>query len=193
MQHPGEVVLRSAVGILSTSLGGLELVFRSLLSAEPWLNDPIVVPMPWRQDSSESVVDWTGKPKRPLKIGILHNDGVATPHPPIQRGIKMVEDALKRAGHTVFAWKPPSVDNMALNHILMCTSDGNVDIHNQLARSGEPLIEITRPLLGKRDPMPIVEFEAKTLEAIDFADRYNQYWNSTGQDDGECAMHPPSE
>ena len=179
------MVHRSSVGILSTSLGGLELVFRSLLSAEPWLNDPVVVPMPWRQNFTDSILDWAGKPKRPLKIGILHNDGVVTPHPPIQRGIKMVEDALKRAGHTVFAWEPPSVEDLALDHILMCTSDGNQGIHDHLARSDEPLIEVTRPLLGARDPMPIVEFEGKTLRAIDFADRYNQYWNSTGQEDGK--------
>lgn len=48
--NPGQNTYRSTVGFLSTSLAGLELVLRSVLSTEPWLRDPAVVPIPFRQD-----------------------------------------------------------------------------------------------------------------------------------------------
>lgn len=38
---------------------------------------------------------------KPLKLGIYWTDNVVTPHPPISRGLKLVVDAVKNAGHEV--------------------------------------------------------------------------------------------
>lgn len=105
--NPGQNTYRSTVGFLSTSLDGLDLIFRGILSTEPWLRDPAVVPMPFRQSVVEeymSRVDQTGalkESKRPLKLGIFWTDGVVQPHPPIARGLKKVVTAVKQAGHSV--------------------------------------------------------------------------------------------
>ena len=67
----------------------------SLLSTEPWLRDPDVVQIPWR--TSCEATDG----KATLCFAVFAHDGVCAPHPPIQRGIMMVEEAVKGAGHNV--------------------------------------------------------------------------------------------
>lgn len=102
--NPGQNTYRSAVGFLSTSLGGLELILRSILSTKPWLNDPAVVPMPFRQEIVDEYLSRAEPAKLsglPLKLGVLWHDGVVGPQPPIIRGLHMVVDAVRRAGHKV--------------------------------------------------------------------------------------------
>lgn len=110
---------------MSTSLLGLKLIMASLLSTEPWLRDPSVVPMPWREEK-ESV---PGK----LCFAVLRNDRMVQPHPPIARGIEIVVDAVKHSGHTVcilvlcstkvsninqvIEWEPPSHEEALALHV----------------------------------------------------------------------------
>lgn len=105
--NPGENTYRSTIGFLSTSLGGLELILRSILSTKPWLNDPAVVPIPFRQEIVDEYLS-RAKPGGtselsgpPLKLGVMWTDGVVGPQPPIIRGLHMVVDAVSRAGHKV--------------------------------------------------------------------------------------------
>ncbi|RMZ79350.1 hypothetical protein DV737_g3444, partial [Chaetothyriales sp. CBS 132003] len=82
--NPGQNTYRSTVGFLSTSLGGLELMLRSILSTKPWLNDPSVVSIPFRQDIvdeylSRAEPSGSKKPSGPpLKLGVLWSDGIVT-------------------------------------------------------------------------------------------------------------------
>jgi amidase len=105
--NPGQNTYRSTVGFLSTSLGGLDLMLRSVLSTRPWLADPAVVPIPFRQNVVDEYLararpDGSAQPSaRPLKLGVLWNDGIVTPHPPVTRGIHMLVDAVRQAGHKV--------------------------------------------------------------------------------------------
>lgn len=105
--NPGENTYRSTVGFLSTSIDGIRLIFESVLSTQPWLRDPAVVPIPFRQDAVDSYlsranVDGNAKNGgNPLKFGILWTDGVVGPQPPVVRGLHMVADAVKKAGHKV--------------------------------------------------------------------------------------------
>lgn len=104
---PGQTTYPSAVGFMSTSIGGLDLIFKSLLSKQPWLSDPAVVPIPYRQDVMNTTLlrankDGTAKSfAKPLKLGIMWNDGMVTPHAPVARGLEMVVEAVKQAGHKV--------------------------------------------------------------------------------------------
>lgn len=106
--NPGQNTYRSTVGFLSTPIGGLDLIFRSVLSTKPWVKDPAVVRMPFQQDVMDEYLsragsDGTAKSDGalPLKLGVLWTDGVVGPHPPITRGLHMVVDAMRQAGHKV--------------------------------------------------------------------------------------------
>lgn len=67
----------------------------ALLSSEPWLTDPGVLPIPWRKslEIHSSV--------QKLSFAFMDFDGVVRPHPPIARALNMVKDALRATGHEV--------------------------------------------------------------------------------------------
>jgi amidase len=94
----GQNVILSVVGPLSTSVGGLKLVTKALLSKEPWLHDPVVAEIPWR----------TEQEALPEKVSFgYYLDDQFSPHPPVLRALKTVVEALRAAGHEVIEWKPP--------------------------------------------------------------------------------------
>jgi amidase len=90
----------TAVGIMSHSVGTLKLVFKSLLSTEPWLRDPNTLPIPWRAEKEyDAETEHDYKPA----FGFMANDGVVTPHPPISRALGIVKKALEESGYQVCA------------------------------------------------------------------------------------------
>jgi amidase len=63
-----------------------------MLAGEPWLYDPVTVPLPWRKHLAE-------KPARPLRIGYYVDDGYVMVQPPIEQAVVKAVQALQRAGH----------------------------------------------------------------------------------------------
>lgn len=119
---PGETTYSSTVGVLGTSIDAIHLVFSSIMSTEPWTRDPNLVPIPWRQNLADETLarsDALGKAngKLPLKLGIYWTDQVVTPHPPIARGLHLVVDAVKKAGHKVCINNPHCVLTQYLSQL----------------------------------------------------------------------------
>lgn len=170
-------MLPSTVGLLSTSLSGLTLGLRASLAASPWLRDPSVVPMPFRQD----IYDSFSAPGRPLKIGMLYSNGVVEPHPQIRRGLKLLAHAVTAAGHRVVDWSPPMHGHginlqSKLRNTIFFSDDGG-DVRSQIAMPGVSL----KP----REPVSLAEAQALTAQAIEFRQQYADYWNSTAATDGQ--------
>jgi Asp-tRNA(Asn)/Glu-tRNA(Gln) amidotransferase A subunit family amidase len=86
------------VGPLARSLSSIELVTRELLGQKPWELDARVAPIPWRQEVYDEIKG------RKLTIGVLMDDGVVRPHPPITRVLGSVVDKLREAGHDIVEW-----------------------------------------------------------------------------------------
>src|SRR5689334_20352640 len=107
---------------MGTSIDALHLVLKGLLSTEPWLRDPNVVSIPWRTPLVDEILsrakpDGSASENSPLKLGIYWTDGVVTPQPPIARGLRLVVDAVKAAGHKVpAATRPASIVAESLQH-----------------------------------------------------------------------------
>ena len=79
------------------------MFMKAIIDSKPWIEDPSLLPLPWRDDLLMSVI---GKGKR-LKIGVMWSDGIVTPHPPITRALHEVLDRLKNAdGVEIVDWKP---------------------------------------------------------------------------------------
>ncbi|KAF4548199.1 Acetamidase-like protein 2 [Elsinoe fawcettii] len=185
---PGQNTYRSTAGFMSTTLDGVQLGMRSVLAQRPWLNDPAVIPMVWRQDIHDQVfaqVDQRGRPvNAALKFGILWNDTMCQPHPPIQRGLRLVVDALRQSGHKIVNWHPPPHSEAERIHMSFLLSDGGQHVHEQLELSGEPLLpELT--YLKRKPPMKLLEYQDMTLQGLDYEAKYAAYWNSTADDDGQ--------
>ena len=103
-QNPGQNTYASSIGFLSNSIDALRLVMSSVLSTKPWLRDPEVVTIPWREALVQSTlsrasIDGSSNHNLPLKLGIYWTDSVVSPQPPIIRGLHTVVDTLRRAGH----------------------------------------------------------------------------------------------
>ena len=77
----GEEQIVPVVGPLSTSVTGLKLFMKTIIDSKPWLTDPILVPMPWRD--AKVVVDEGKK----IKVGVMRWDGAVMPHPPVLRAM----------------------------------------------------------------------------------------------------------
>lgn len=189
--NPGQNTYRSTVGFLSTSLGGLELLFRSDLSTQPWLRDPAVVPLPFREEimdeyNSRVISNETGTTSaKPLKLGVLWTDGVVQPHPPITRGLRIVVEAMENAGHKIVDWNPPAQATAKRIHLAFLKADGAHDIHTQLDLSGEPLIPDLETTFPLKDPINLLEYQDLTLQGLDYESEYSDYWNSTAEEDGQ--------
>lgn len=178
------------VGVLGTSLDAIHLVFSSVLATKPWLRDPSLVPISWRQDIVEQTLaratsNGIVNDQRPLKLGIYWTDNVVTPHPPVARGLRTVVERVKQAGHKVIEWNPPDQRNAKRVHLAFLKADGGHDIHKQLRLSGEPLIPPLRETFRLRDPLSLIRYQELTVEGLDYERTYSDYWNSTGDEDDQ--------
>jgi amidase len=99
--YEGQETCPSVCGPIAHNLGDIKLFVKSVLSQKPWFQDPKVIELDWREDAVGEVRS-SGK----LCFGIMKWDGKFMPHPPILRGIDMVADALRKAGHEVVEWEP---------------------------------------------------------------------------------------
>jgi len=190
--NPGQNTYPSAVGFLSTSIDALKLIMSSILSTQPWLRDPEVPTIPWRQELVDEVFQRVStedghvlENRLPLKLGIYWTNGVVEPQPPIRRGLQMVVDAVKKAGHKVVEWNPPCQSTAKRVHLAFLLADGAHDVHTQLSLSGEPLIPDLESSFQLRDPINLLEYQHLTLEGRDYSAEYSDYWNSTAGDDGQ--------
>jgi amidase len=114
------------VGPIAHSVEDLRFFLQAVLSAEPWFADPKVLELPWRVEHVDRVKG------RPLTIGIIYWDTLVKPHPPVQRGMKMVEKALKDAGHDVFEWFVP--DAKEHDHLSVCPYCNPINLDPHLLR-----------------------------------------------------------
>ncbi|KLP12679.1 putative general amidase [Fusarium fujikuroi] len=173
--NPGQDTYRSTIGFMGTSIDALEVVFKAILGTEPWMKDPAVIPIPFRKDVMESYrrrSDEKGNAKsgeRPLKMGVFWCDGMVGLHPPVLRGLTVVVDALKKAGHKGG----------------FLGADGAHDIHQHLNRSGEPLIPDLQDGLNLETPTELLKYQDLTIQGLEFERQYSDYWNSTADSDGQ--------
>jgi amidase len=101
----GQNTIPSAVGPLATSARDMRLVMRSLLATKPWLYDPLVVELPYRDEVENETRELA---KGQLVFGIMAHDGMVTPHPPVARAIEIVRSTIEKMGHKVVEWNPPA-------------------------------------------------------------------------------------
>lgn len=105
----GQNSILSVVGPIATSIGGLQLIVKSLLSQEPWLHDPLVCELPWRSSEEQAILDIVnGSGGGQLAFAVMRHDGAITCQPPVRRAVDLVVHVVEKLGHKVIEWKPPS-------------------------------------------------------------------------------------
>lgn len=98
----GQEQIVACIGPLSTSLDGIQLFMKTVIAAKPWLREPSLLPFEWK-----NMKELWKDGRRKLKIGVLWDDEIVTPHPPITRALKEVVDKLKPSAKIeLVKWKP---------------------------------------------------------------------------------------
>lgn len=101
---PGLPVTRSVTGPMSASLTSLVGMVRWATSANGWQDDIEVIDLPWDEakfTSTRNRMNQVGKANGSLVFGIMSSDQEVLPHPPVQRAMKMVVEALTQCGYEV--------------------------------------------------------------------------------------------
>lgn len=182
----GQNSVLSVVGPLATTVGAVKLLVKAVLSQSPWLHDPLVVDMPWRDSVEQETLDFinaaaTGKSQ--LSFAVLQHDGVVGLHPPVARAIQLCTDSLAKAGHKVIEWQPPSHLHGVGVIAKTWKYDGGADIHSSMALSGEPLAPQVSMSYGDKswEQYSAAEISATNIGLRKWQKEYMDYWNSTAE------------
>lgn len=81
---------------MSNSLSGVKIFTKAIIDAQPWTRDPLALRKEWSETEYKLKYHGGG---RSLCFGILWDNGVVRPHPPLQRAMEMTKAALEAAGH----------------------------------------------------------------------------------------------
>lgn len=180
----GQNSISSSVGPMATTAAGAKLLFQAILSQQPWLYDPQVVDMPWRDTLEAETKELTkATSKGPLVFGVLKTDGVVNPQPPVARAISILTAALIEAGHKVVEWTPPANSHQALMAVIVNSwrYDGGKDVHDALALSGEKIHPQIQRVFGTspKEQFNGTQIAANNIERRRLQTEYMDYWNST--------------
>jgi amidase len=93
----GMEAIIGCVGPMANSLEDLRLFCKVALDYEPWRYEPSLTPMPWKPTRAANL------PKK-LKIGVMWDDGMVQPHPPVTMALRQAVDLLKKDGHEIVNW-----------------------------------------------------------------------------------------
>ncbi|KAI0746528.1 amidase signature enzyme [Daedaleopsis nitida] len=98
---PGQEGIPAVYSPMTRTLEDLETFWRAIMSMKPWEYDHSVLPIPWREVDLVS-----GKP---IRWGVLWDDGVVAPSPACKRALEMVVEELRAHGHDIVEiTSPPS-------------------------------------------------------------------------------------
>lgn len=142
----GQNSVLSVVGPIAPSVSSLQLLVKSLLSREPWLHDPLVHDIPWRDEKAVISKD------QKLFFAVLRHDGVVSLHPPVKRALETVTERLEKQGHRIIEWKPPDHQRGVDTIIAAWKYDNGADVRSAFELSGEPMVRTwSRFILRSRD------------------------------------------
>ncbi|KAH9839323.1 general amidase [Rhodofomes roseus] len=133
----GHDYMLAAPGPLSSSLSGLKTFMQAVLGTQPWLKDPSVVPMEWRERLY--ALEGHGRGKQ-LCFAIMWDDDMVKPHPPLLRALQMTKDVLRAAGHKVIDWQPLHHHDFVRLANSIWRTGSRRDIQSHVAEHGEPLL-----------------------------------------------------
>lgn len=182
----GQNSVLSVVGPLATTARSLTYVTKAILLKEPWMFDPAVHEIPWRESKEQELWNTVKGSQGGLSFGVMRRDDLVTPQPPVARAIQMVVDAVEKAGHKTFVWKSPSHSDGLDTILKTWTYDGGKDIHGDFAKSGEPMAPQIGSFYGKE---PVAEATATDIATNNLAHKkwkkeYMDAWNSTASASG---------
>ncbi len=180
----GEEHVLPVLGPLSTTLEGCKLFMKTIIDQKPWLKEPNLVPVPWRMSDEARYGAKNGKKR--LKVGVIWDDGVVKPHPPIARALKEVVEKLKTVPDIeVIDWKPYRHDLAWEIIASLYFADGGKEEKEAMAASGEPWRPLSHFIITENKhckELTVPEVWHWTAQRDTYRMEYAQLWNETAVD-----------
>lgn len=184
--EPGaDLTIKSVAGPLANSVADLKLLMSSVcsLEAKAWISDPDMYCLPFRNSLSHP-------PK--LRVGVLYDNGLIQPHPPIKRALDICRLGLEAAGHKVFVVSdlPPMKQLLAI-----CSDSWKIDgfkfSMRMAAETGEEMINSFK-LYGNHllDPLDAKEILNHHHTWKQFKRTMNLWWFSKFQSAFDVLLCP---
>ncbi|KAE9400228.1 amidase [Gymnopus androsaceus JB14] len=173
---PGNESILATSGPIARSSRDINLFFKVVLGAQPWVQNMGLVPLPWRPEP----VKWTGEAGK-IRLGVMWNDGVVLPQPPVRRALKAMVEALKKTNKfEIVDYEPMYHKELTLMAHSLYFTDGGASLHARATATGEPLCHLTEwviTLPGVKK-YTIHELWELQLERDALRAKYYAYWNS---------------
>lgn len=169
------------------------MFMKTIIDQKPWIIDPSLIALPWKTTSLLRT-DSSGRKK--LRIGILSDDGVVKPHPPILRGINTLVEKLRGNSAIDIVDFPPYKHDEAWRIISsLYFGDGASEEKEALAKSGEPMRPLSEFILAHAKALTVPEVWDLTIQRETYKAQYTRHWNSvgtgiSGPDDGTASTFP---
>lgn len=178
------------IGPLSVSLGGVKTFMKTLLDAKPWIREPSLVPLPWKTEAQFPAQDG-GKA---IRVGVLRDDGVVRPHPPILRALDDVAEKLRGVpGIEVIEFAPYKHDEAWTIISSLYFADGGAEEKAAIAASGEPWRPLSKFIITENPNvkhLSIAETWALTAKREAYRTEYARHWEESGIDVLLCPVGP---
>ncbi|TRM63743.1 amidase signature domain-containing protein [Schizophyllum amplum] len=171
----GQEAIHSVNGPLSRSLSALSTYAAAVVGTEPWHRDHKTLPIPWRTVSL---------PEK-LCFGVIADDGVVRPNPPVRRALDETVAALRATGHSVIDLPP--LDHLGGDDLRrQCfLADGGLSIKKVIEEGGEPWPLGLREYGEKGTPHPTTyEMWQIHLARTGWCQKYLAYWAETRERTG---------
>ncbi|KAL8767311.1 MAG: hypothetical protein Q9209_006149 [Squamulea sp. 1 TL-2023] len=175
----GEEQIVAVIGPLSTSLEGIKLFMKTVISAKPWLVEPSCLPLPWKDlELERSIIHG-----RRLRVAVLWSDDIVKPHPPITRALNEVVSRLKDVSEVELStWTPYKHDEAWEIIASLYFADGAKEEIDAINASGEPWRPLSRFIIQDNPyckHLSIEEVWQWTSRREKYRCKYAEIWNLT--------------
>jgi amidase len=181
---PGIPGIIPSIGPLATSSRACAFLLENVMKAEPWKYDGTVLHLPWQ--------NFRPKLSQSLRIGLIEDNTMHTPSPPLRRALRESADKLRRAGHEII---PISLEDFNITQTVdenweMYGLDGSQMANKLLSASGEPVVPsvIKAALLGK-PAKTLPEIMSLSFKRLVARSKFSKLWTTHNVD---IIMLPPS-
>jgi Asp-tRNA(Asn)/Glu-tRNA(Gln) amidotransferase A subunit family amidase len=147
----GKETVTSTPGPMTVDREALEIFMKAALAKKPWRVDPNLTAKEWTPYKFD----------KPLKVAIQWSDGIVTPHPPMQRALREVADACRKAGMEVVEWDCTDLDHQKAWDIVSALywPDGAEQVLRLLNETGEPVLPLTKFIIHEQPTVRKMDME----------------------------------
>ncbi|KIM93804.1 hypothetical protein OIDMADRAFT_137066 [Oidiodendron maius Zn] len=170
----GIVGINPSAGPMATSMRSCHFFMEVIMKANPGLFDCSVTKIPWLGIKSTS---------EKLRIGVVEDDTLYTPTPPLRRALRESVQKLKAAGHEIIPLQLPDVlANMKLIW-QMFSLDGSAHLNELLHSTNEPLVEsVVRTGLTTSPGKTLKEYFHINHDRTLACEKFTSVWKQYGLD-----------